>query len=255
MLAPLSVPLPDEKLGALGAELQVILPNMTASDFGPPVDYRGGGLPSDVRRALQSIGRPSSFPAGAVLMRDGQEPDRVYLIESGVVKVTWITPNGTEVVLGFRGEGELLGELSALDLESTSATATALGDVLTHVISSAAFTRHLEDDPGAAVAIVRFLSRRFRDADRKLIEFGSFDSLGRVASRLLELASGYGEPGDRGTTIAVPISQEELAAWAGCSRKAAVNALRILREAQAIDTQRRQITVLKPETLRRLTTM
>jgi CRP-like cAMP-binding protein len=212
-------------------------------------------MTAQIQRVLEEIGQPLTFSPGDVLMRAGQEPDRVYLINSGVVKVTWVTPAGTEVVLGFRGAGELLGELSALDLEPCSATALAVEQVHAHVLSTAAFARYMESEPVAAIEMLRFLSRRFRDADRKLIEFGSSDALGRVASRLLELASDYGRPAEQGVTIALPISQDDLAAWAGCSRKAAVNALRTLREMHSIDTKRMEITILEPEALRRLTAL
>jgi CRP/FNR family transcriptional regulator, cyclic AMP receptor protein len=227
---------------------------MTSGENHAQGDF-AGGLPSHVQRALESIGQPVTFAAGEILMREGHEPDRVYVIASGVVKVTWVTSAGAEIVLGFRRAGELLGELSALDLEPSSATATAVNDVRAHVLSTVAFARYMKSDAAGTFEMLRFLSRRFRDADRKLIEFGSSDALGRVASRLLELAGDYGQSAEHGMTIALPLSQDELAAWAGCSRKAAVNALRTLRETRTIETKRKEITILDLEALRRLTAL
>jgi Crp-like helix-turn-helix domain len=64
------------------------------------------------------------------------------------------------------------------------------------------------------------VTRRLIDADRKRVEFGAHDSVGRVARRLIELVERYGEPTQGGMRITLPISQDELAGWVGISRKA-----------------------------------
>ena len=93
------------------------------------------------------------------------------------------------------------------------------------------------------------LSRRFRDADLKRVEFGASDTVGRVAARLVELADRYGEPTDEGIRITLPLSQDELGAWTGASRAGVAAALRTLRDLDWIDTQRRRITVLDRDAL------
>ena len=51
--------------------------------------------------------------------------------------------------------------------------------------------------------------------------------------------------------IALPLSQEELAAWTGSSREAVSKALQLLRSLDIVETGRRRITVLDPDALRR----
>jgi len=101
------------------------------------------------------------------------------------------------------------------------------------------------------MVLVRMLNRRLRDADRKRIEFLAQDTVGRVCSRLVELAERFGESGGEGVHIDLVISQEELAGWTGSSREAAIRALRSLRELGWIATSRRSITVLDLAELRR----
>ena len=67
------------------------------------------------------------FPAGSVLFREGESGNTGYYIESGRVRV-WIKRDGGEVTLCELKEGELVGELSAIDLSPRSASATALTD-------------------------------------------------------------------------------------------------------------------------------
>jgi CRP/FNR family transcriptional regulator, cyclic AMP receptor protein len=101
------------------------------------------------------------------------------------------------------------------------------------------------------MVLVRMLNRRLRDADRKRIGFLAQDTVGRVCSRLVELADRFGEAGDDGTHIDLAITQEDLAGWTGSSREAVIRALRMLRELGWIATRRRGITLLEVEMLRR----
>ena len=68
---------------------------------------------------------------------------------------------------------------------------------------------------------------------------------GRVAGRVVELATRFGEtvPGEDGIVVRIPISQEELASWTGSSRKAVVAALRTMRAREWIVTGRHQLVV------------
>ena len=64
---------------------------------------------------------------------------------------------------------------------------------------------------------------RLRYADAQQARFATHDVVGRVAQRLVGLGDGFGEPaGDGRIEIALPLSQEELAAWTGSSREAVV---------------------------------
>jgi CRP-like cAMP-binding protein len=91
-----------------------------------------------------------------------------------------------------------------------------------------------------------------READRQQFEFAAYQTLGRVARRLVELAERFGEPCDDGVRIALGISQEELAGWAGASREATSKALHDLRTMDLIETERRHITVRSVDDLRRV---
>jgi CRP/FNR family cyclic AMP-dependent transcriptional regulator len=94
------------------------------------------------------------------------------------------------------------------------------------------------------------VTRRLIDSDRKRVEFGAYDSVGRVARRLVELVDRYGEPVQGGMRITLPISQDELAGWVGISRKAVSNALQVLRQRGWIQTARKAIVVTDPDALR-----
>jgi CRP/FNR family transcriptional regulator, cyclic AMP receptor protein len=198
---------------------------------------------------LRERGRPVAFATGDRLLQEGTAGEEVALILSGRVKVSHTGPDGHDTVLDFRGPGELVGELAVLDSAPRSSSVTAIEPVEAVLVAASDF-RALLGRPGFALKLLSVLTARFRDADRKRIDFGASDTVGRVCARLAELAERYGEPDGDAIVIALPISQEELAGWTAASRAGLANALRTLRELGWIETERRRIRVVDLESLR-----
>src|SRR5262245_21174615 len=67
------------------------------------------------RDDLIALGRPRRYPPGRVLFGQGDRSNHVVLITSGTVKVFCTTEDGREPLLGVRHEGDLVGELAAID--------------------------------------------------------------------------------------------------------------------------------------------
>src|SRR4051812_42852866 len=200
---------------------------------------------------LREEGRPRRFRTGATLFHEGDHSDWIGLVVKGRVKISCYGADGRERLVAVIGPGELLGELSAIDREPRSATATALDPLDVHVLTSDEFVALLEDNPGATLGILRSVIGRLRDSDKRRMEFGALDTVGRVARLIVELAGRYGEETDGAISIRLPLSQEELAGWAGASREAVVKALRQLRTRGWIETARREIRVLDLRALER----
>ena len=200
--------------------------------------------------ALRALGRVRRYPIGAALFNGGEPGDCVHVLLAGRVKLSNATDAGREALLGIREPGDLIGEMSAIDEAPRSATAIALEPVEVLSVSTPAFVAFLDRTPGVALVLLRVIIRRLRDADRKRVEYVAQDTVGRVCSRLVELADRFGTPG-AGGHVDVAITQEDLAAWTSSSREAVIRALRTLRELGWIATRRRAITLLEVEMLRR----
>jgi CRP/FNR family transcriptional regulator, cyclic AMP receptor protein len=203
--------------------------------------------------ALEKAGRRRDFQRGAVIFREAETTDWVAVLRSGRVKVSVDTANGTEVVLAVRGPGVLLGEFAAIDGEPRSATVTAIDPVSAIAVPLAAFEGFLQANGRVSLLLMRTLIAKMRDADRKRIEFGAHDTIGRVAARLVEMAERFGQPSVEGTKIGLPFTQDELAGWTGASREAVSKALGVLRTAGEIRTSRMAVVVRDLEALRRRT--
>jgi CRP/FNR family transcriptional regulator, cyclic AMP receptor protein len=202
---------------------------------------------------LRSRAVARHFARGATIVHEDEVPGRVVVIERGHAKVTSNTEDGKEIVLAFRGPGDIVGEAAALSGEARTATVRALEPLDALAIAVGDFDAVLEQHPRIANVLLRTTIARLREADRQQFEFAAFQTIERIARRLVELAERFGEPCDDGVRISLRISQEELAGWAGASREATSKALHDLREIGLIDTQRRSLTVRSIDGLRALT--
>jgi len=200
---------------------------------------------------LEAQANRRRFAKGSTLVGEGEIPRRVVILVDGRVKVSHFAADGREVVLTARGPGELIGEISVVDGRPCSATVTAFEPVDALVVDAAAFTRYLDEHPRVTRLLLSAIVQKLRDSDRKRVEFGTHDTEGRVARRLVELAEEYGRPVDRGVSITLPLTQQELAGWTSASREAVSKALGSLRACGWVSTDRRRVTVLDIEALRR----
>lgn len=186
---------------------------------------------------LRSLGTRRSLPAGATLFLEGDEPYDLMIIETGDIKLVTAALNGQETLLDVLSTGEVLGELSAIDGTSRSATAVALTAVEFTSIPVDRFLRFLQEHPASMGALLAVTVRRLRMSNRRQLEFTTSDALGRVCARLDELADRYGRASETDAVqIDLPITQTELAQWCGLSREAVVKALRKLRDLGWVST-------------------
>jgi CRP/FNR family transcriptional regulator, cyclic AMP receptor protein len=192
---------------------------------------------------LFELGRVRRYPPQSILFFEGDDAHDVVVVRSGELKVAR-TVEGREVLLDVLGGGDVLGELSAIDGYPRSATATALTTVDVIAIPAATFRRFLAEHPSVALILMRCVTGRLRDASRRQVEYGALDGLGRVCRRLVEMMERYGEPVGASVLISAPLTQGDIAAWAGLSREAVVKALRGLRRLGWVTTTPRSITVV-----------
>lgn len=65
--------------------------------------------------ALKALGEAIEFPRGHVIFAEGEPGDRLYVIQSGKVKLGPTTSGGQENLLGIFGPSDMFGELSIFD--------------------------------------------------------------------------------------------------------------------------------------------
>jgi HEAT repeat protein len=108
------------------------------------------------------------FEKGDVLFAQGSPGDSMYVIVSGQVGVDVHTPSGEVSRLATRASYEAVGEMALFDSQPRSATLVALRDTLALRIDAAPMTRLARQYPDIALALVRVLSHRLREASDRI---------------------------------------------------------------------------------------
>jgi CRP/FNR family transcriptional regulator, cyclic AMP receptor protein len=212
-----------------------------------------GGVPSEARTAFADQGRRHGYRAGTVLFLQGDPPDDVYCILSGRIEITSAAADGRTRLLAIAAPGDLLGELGVLGRMPRSGTATCVTDTTAWVVEGQRFVRFLTDQPSAALALLSILARQVVTQDGLVDDLLFLDLKGRVAKRLLGLAtSSWERPPADGAVVDWGLPQADLASLCGGTRASVNRVLADLDRRGLIARSHRQYVLRDVERLRRL---
>jgi CRP/FNR family cyclic AMP-dependent transcriptional regulator len=198
------------------------------------------GVPAVEIERLVSVARRRSFQRGEVVFHDRDPADALHLVRKGRFAVRTMTPLGDVALLSIVGPGEAFGELALLAPERVrSATVEALEPAETFTLSRSHFATLRAQHPEVGHTLALLLAERVRRLDERVLVAHYLDADARVRRAVHELATTtYRDQPDG----AIPLTQEQLAAYAGVSR-ATVN--RVLRA----DEQRGHLTLERGRTI------
>jgi len=146
------------------------------------------------RSAADIYGR--DFQSGSVIFEEGDPGSRLYVIQSGQVRIVKRT-GGRAMTLARLGPGEFFGEMALLDRQPRSATAVVDEAARLLELDEAAFEKIVADRGEVALRILKRLSRRLRESNRQVRNFLSADTECRAVALLRALAGAPGEDGFR----------------------------------------------------------
>ena len=153
-----------------------------------------------------------TFPRGTVLFREGEPGREMYVVQQGKVVISKRV-GAVEKVLSALGPGEFLGEMSILNAQPRSATATCAEESRLLVIDGATFESMVRGSPEIALRLVRALAGRLREADRQIENLLLRDARARVVHFVSGEASRHPgapldlSPGDLATRLDVDARQ------------------------------------------------
>lgn len=204
------------------------------------------------RKAVETVAATRIFEDGMALCLEGEPSTHVFILISGWVKITTITPEGREMLEALCGEGDVVGEISGQVTGYRTATIRAAGNVRTLMVGSQQFEEILDTFSGAARAYRRAMAEHERVAYQSRRNHVLSSGPQRLACLLLDLADHHGKPAEDGLTIALPLSQDELASLIGASRSTVTRALSTWRSRHIIRTDHEHVTVLAQTKLGRI---
>lgn len=172
-------------------------------------------IPDEQLRTLVTVVTRRSAPRNSVIMAAGDQIDSLYIVITGRLKVMMGDAEGKEVILSLIGPGEFFGEMGLIDDEPRSASVVTIEPCELLAISKRDFRKCLAENVDVAMAVMRGLVRRLREADRKIGSLALLDVYGRVARLLLDMSEDVN--GQKMVTKRLP--KQDIAKMIGASRE------------------------------------
>ena len=149
---------------------------MPEADFQRMLEYAPGPhaeLPSDLDFSfiLAFVNSPDSHvkdlfrtrrcAPGEIIMQEGEPGSEIFIIRSGRIAI-FKGPYDAPVILGYRGAGDMVGEMSVLENRPRSATVVALAECELLSTDQQGFAQMLSQPPFLGMNLLGMLSHRLR---------------------------------------------------------------------------------------------
>jgi CRP/FNR family transcriptional regulator, cyclic AMP receptor protein len=146
----------------------------------------------------------------------GDPADAVFYIQKGKIKLTVVSTQGKEAVIGILGLRDFFGEGCLTGQLLRTATATALSECTIVRLDKHATIRVLHDEPTFSELFLSYLLTRNMRLEEDLVD-QLFNSSEKRLARVLLLLANFGKEG-KPEPVIPKISQETLAEIIGTTR-------------------------------------
>lgn len=189
---------------------------------------------------LKTLGRVRQVARGESLRLDSGPNRNLYVIESGAIKVSQVTPNGGELVVSLFFEGEVIG-LQGFGDAAGASLATALEPTRVRVVPLAVVEELCRRDPLLHREIIRRASQRIVQLQQRMMIVAKSGATERVAGFLIEMGSCHAASED---CLRLPLSLNGIGDYLCMSLETVCRSLRRLEREGAIRKRGRLVQVL-----------
>jgi CRP-like cAMP-binding protein len=190
------------------------------------------------------------YGRGETIFSPNPQPQSVYLLERGLVRIYRLSRDGDEATLGYVRPGEIFGELGLLASQPRESFAQAVRPSRVWRVPGEEMLRVINAHPRIALSITAQVGNRFKRIENRVENLVFRNLRSRIAHILLELAQDFGKPEDGGTLVDIPLSQGDVATLVGATRQSVNLCLGELREAKLVSYRSRRFLLHDPAALR-----
>lgn len=199
-------------------------------------------FPAEGKQALADISNTKSYQDAQVVYQNGDEPDALYGVLKGGVKMIAEDANGKYYLYGISQPGLWFGEISALDGHLRAQTAMTIGETTLLRIPRLDLLNLLDANPILYKYFLSVFCKRIRHVGQLLEESALLPISKRITKHLLRL--------DKiNKKHATKLNQEELAASLGVTRQSVNRVLKDMQAKQWINLSYGNIEVLSADAL------
>ena len=161
-------------------------------------------LPSAELETIAELLRERRLAESAVLCRQGDPGDALFIVTGGRIRLSTTDPSGNEKILTYFTDGQFFGEMSLLSGAPRSATAIAETDCQLLVLDKPAFDRLLAGHAQIMREMLKVVSQRTQHTNQQLLADDQSSSVSTGTGRVYAIFSPRGGSGK--TTVAVNLA-------------------------------------------------
>ncbi len=196
----------------------------------------------DLLPLFQSSGRKLTFAKGEIILRAGDEPQGVYLIEQGIVKIYALSKQGEERIHLFYAEYDVFPLMWAFKQAVRNVYYETLEPTTLWVIPLETFREYVSKNPEAANRLLEQAVGLFRLYAGRIDNLLRPNSHDRIAHVLISLTSRFGvQTAPNEYTIDAVLTHQDIGSSINLTRETASRALERLKKNGVItyDDERR----------------
>ena len=209
--------------------------------------------PKDMERLDKIARRGPPLHKGDHLFRRGDPLGSLYAVRSGSVKVSAITDQGDEQILGFYLPGELLG-LDAIEHGRHSCAAVALETSSVCGFPYSQLNAICKDIPALHEQMNRLMGREISQENELLLTISRKNAEERIATFLLSLSMRFQRLGYSATKFRLSMSRGEIGNYLGLTIETVSRVFTRFRQSGLISAGRRFVEVTDMDGLKRICT-
>jgi len=174
----------------------------------------------ELLKSFENLKYASAFPKGAVLFVEGQTPRGVFMLCTGKVKLTTCSVDGKALISRIAEGGEVLGLSATVSGRPYMATAETLSPCQVNFIRREDFLRFLKENGTASLRVSEHLSNNYHDSFDHVRSLGlSHTASEKLARLMLDWIAKNGKETEKGITLKLTLTHEEMAQIIGASRE------------------------------------
>ena len=186
---------------------------------------------------FNKIKSPATYPAGAVLFLEKQDPRGVFVLCAGQVKLSISSSGGKTLILRIAKPGEILGLMATMSGITYEVTAETLHPCQIAYVRRDDFLCFMGKHPEVYQGAVRQLSTLYRGACEQLRTVGLSASAPEKLARVLLEWSADPKDAQRSAQIKLPLTHEEIAEFIGTTRETVTRTLSEFKNRQLVSLQ------------------
>jgi len=199
--------------------------------------------PPAALKDFNAVRSSATFPGGAVLFLEKQDPRGVFVLCAGEVKLSISSSAGKTLILRIAKPGEILGLMAVLGNTPYEVTAETLHSCQVAFIRRDDFMNLLSKHPEMHQSEIRQLTTLYSGACEQLRTVGLSASAPEKVARLLLDWSANGVKTRAGTQIKMPLTHEEIAEFVGTTRETVTRTLSDFKSKRLVTVQGSTMTI------------